>query len=340
MTLSDQEISHIKDLAQAVSDELKTRDVYSFNNKPTVYLSIKNEDLYIILSDEGHDEIRIEITSERKRGVIGFFIAKWVLEDFFSLDAGYISSFSEDKVEDYIQDTLEMNAYSKNLQRVENLVNDGHYYAALVILISAFEVASRDIFFRNNEMWFFTADGRSMDLYDQFGHKLRPDEKGDEYRTKVHLGDAVYGFTDTNYSLLKNWESVGRGNYVLNVCRQLGIREEYLQNLYGNSYKEINFYEILKRVLLNSSRRPINFQILDGTGGMKWSYKRFFSIDLEALGNDIRVIRENLTKRHQIIHGHLEDDQVTKNDVLELQSAIKRIIDYLRDQIKIWEYIL
>ena len=96
----------------------------------------------------------------------------------------------------------------------------------------------------------------------------------------------------------------------------------------------------MKRVLLNSSRRPINFQILDGTGGMKWSYKRFFSIDLETLGNDIRVIRENLTKRHKIIHGHLEDDQVTKDNVLELQSAIRRIIDYLRDQVKIWEYIL
>lgn len=339
MKLSDKEISYIKALAQAVSDELKKRGAYSFKNKPSVILNIKNEHLYIVLLDEEHEEINVIITTERVRGVIEFFISRWVLEEFFSLDVGYISSFAEDKVEDYVQDTVEMNAYSKNIQRADDLIQSGHYYAALVILISAFEIASRDIFFRNNDFWFITIDGRSMDLYEEFGTRLDSTEET-EFRIQVHLGDDIFGFEDTNYDLLKKWESVARGNDILNICRQLGILDEYFQHLYGNSFKEIKSYEILKKVIQTSSRRPINFQMLDGVGGMKWSYKRFFSIDLEILTNQMRILRENLAKRHKIIHGDLDDDQVTKENVVELQNAIKRIIDYIRDQIKLWEYVL
>ena len=338
--LSDQEQTQVRELAEAVAEELAKRELFSFRAMPTVYVNIIKETLCLILTDEGNSEIDVIMTTTKKKGVIGFFITRFILEDFFGLDSGYINSFAEEKVDDYEQDTLEMNAYSKNLQRAENLVKDGHYYAALVILISAFEVASRDIFLRHNDLWFVTIHGRSRELYERLGVRLSTKDENREYKVRVHWGDDVYGFDQSNHSILRRWESVRRGDEILKICRQLRIRDEYLQNLYGNSYQEIGFYEILKEVLQKSQRRPINFQMLDGTGGVKWCYKRFFSIDLEVLSNEIRVLRESLQKRHQIIHGDLDDSQITEREISELENAVRMIINYIKDNILTWEYVL
>jgi len=67
-------------------------------------------------------------------------------------------------------------------------------------------------------------------------------DEGPEYRIKVHIGDAMNGFDNAQYELLKSWESVRHGEEVFKICKRLGILEEYLQKLYGNLLQEIGFY--------------------------------------------------------------------------------------------------
>lgn len=94
-----------------------------------------------------------------------------MFEDFLTSQEA-IDAFAASKMKDYLQEAREINGYSRNLQRADSLIKDGHYYAALVMLASAFEVAAKDIFFRNNGFWFLTTVGYSHELYGKFGVKL------------------------------------------------------------------------------------------------------------------------------------------------------------------------
>jgi hypothetical protein len=156
----------------------------------------------------------------------------------------------------------------------------------------------------------------------------------------VHLGDTAYGFNDPNYNKLKQWESVLFNNEVLSICRQIGIIDEYIQKLYGNSFHEIDSYEILRYVLQNGRRRPLNFQMLNGTGGIKWLYKHFFAIDLDGLPQEMKVLKECFQKRHQIIRGELDDTAITKESVSEFHATVRKVISYIRDEIMTWNWIL
>lgn len=106
------------------------------------------------------------------------------------------------------------------------------------------------------------------------------------------LGDITYGFDDASYDKVKKWESIYRNDEIFGICRQLGIVDEYFQKLYGNAFQEIDNYEILRYVLQNTRKRPLDFQMLDGVGGMKWCFKRFFNIDVDELQTDMRVLKE------------------------------------------------
>lgn len=338
--LSNKEKTVILRLAKVISKQLVEHRIKLFRAKPTVYVTVGDERVHVSLADEGERIIELRLSAKKRIPLFGFFVNRFILEDFLSMNAIAIDEFASIKVRDYLEETREINAYSRNLQRADSLIEDGHYYAAQVMLVSAFEVASRDIFFRKNSYWFITLTSPHEELYKKFGVELTGDKRSREHRTQVHLGDTVYGFDDSSYDKLKKWESVLLNDEIFGICRQLGIVEEYFQKLSGNLFHEIGYYEILKYVLQNSRRRPIDFQMLEGTGSMKWSFKRFFNIDLDKLPSEMKVLKECFQKRHQIIHGELEDRAVTKDGVLELHMAVRKIISYLRDEVMTWEWVV
>jgi hypothetical protein len=343
VNLSDAETLALSTLAEAISKQLDSIKIHLFKVKPTVYVTLGDQRLHIALADEGKEKIDVLLLTTKKKSVFDFFIYRFMFEDFFDLDSHYINVFADMKVKDYLAEVQEINAYSRNLQRTDSLINSKHYYAALIVLVSAFEVASRDIFFRGNSYWFFHLGSSTIELYERFGEKLSNEQKNSsnqKHRIQVSIGDVVYGFDHASYDKLKKWESVLRNDKVLDICRQIGIREEYLQKLYGNSFQEIEYYEILYEVLQHSKKRPINFQMLDGDGGMKWCFRNFFSINLDNLQNEIKTLKECFHMRHQVIHGELDDAAITEERVLELRSAIRKIIDYLRNEIMTLEWTM
>ena len=338
--LSNKDKLVLSRLARVISKELREHEIKLFRAKPTVYVTVSDERLHVSLADEGKQKTEIRLSSKREIRAFEFFVNRFMMEYYLSTGADWIDAFAKTKVSDYLEERRENNAYSRNLQRAHSLIKDGHYYAAQVMLVSAFEVASRDIFFRNNSYWFITLTSPHEELYKKFGVKLTGHEQGEKYMTQVHLGDTVYGFDKSSYDKLRKWESILLNDGVLDVCRQLGIIDEYFRKLYGNSFQEIDYYEILKYVLQNSGREPINFQMLEGTGGMKWAFKRFYSIDLEKLPAEMKVLKECFQKRHQIIHGELDDTAITKNGVLELDTAVRQVISYVHDEIMAWEWVI
>jgi len=339
--LSSRDKIVLSTLARAISRNLMRQNIKLFRVKPTVYVTVGNERLHISLADESKQRIEVRLTPEKGiHPVFGFFMNRFMLKDFLSEENSYIDVFADAKIKDYVEETREINAYSRNLQRANSLIEDGHYYAAQIMLVSAFEVASKDVFFRNNSYWFITLDSPHEELYKKFGVELNGTNRIKKYRTMVHLGDTVYGFDDSSYDKLRRWESVLKSDEILHICRQLGIIDEYFQKLYGNSFQEIGYYEILKYVLQNSKRKPLDFQMLDGTGGMKWSFKHFFNIDLDKLPIEMKVLKECFQKRHQIIHGELDDTTITKDSVSEFHAAVRKVISYLRDEIMTWEWVV
>lgn len=338
--LSNEEELVILRLAEVISRELMKHKITLSRAKPTVYVVVGDERLHVSLTDEGERTTEIRLTMKREIRGFGFFVNRFMLKDFLSKDDSYIDAFAVSKVRDYLEETRESNAYSRNLQRADSLTKDGYYFAAQVMLVSAFEVASRNTFFRNNSHWFITLTSPHEELYKKFGVELSGGEQDKKYRQQVQVGSTLYGFDDSNKDKLDRWESVLLNDEIFGICRQLGVYQEYSQKLFGNSFQEIGQYEILKYVLLNSRTRPIDFQMLDGTGGVKWSFKRFFNIDLEKLPAEMRILRECFQKRHQIIHGELDDSAVTENGVLELHAAVRKVISYLRDEIMTWEWVL
>ena len=342
VNLSDKEILTISVLAEDISKKLNSIKISLFKAKPTVYVIIGDQRLHIALADEGKEKIDVLLSTKKETSVFDFYIYRFMFEDFFDMSSHYISVFADMKVNDYLAEVQEINAYSRNLQRTDSLVSCGHYYAALIMLVSAFEVASRDIFFRNNSHWFQTLYTPDLDLFEKFGEKIPDEQKNSpdrKHRTHVIIGDVEYGFDDSSYDKLKKWESILRNEKIFGICQQIGIREEYLQKLYGNSFQEIESYEILHEVLQHSKKKPINFQMLDGTGGMKWCFKCFLSIDLGNLDNEMNTLKECFRMRHQVIHGDLDDIAITKERVLELRSAIRKVIDYIRNEIMTLEWI-
>jgi hypothetical protein len=338
--LSNEEELVISRLAEAILRELMRHKITLFGAKPTVYVVVGDERLHVSLADEGKPTTEVRLTTKKEIREFGFFVNRFMLSDFLSMGDSYMDAFADSKVQDYLGEMRESNAYSRNLQRADSLRKDGYYYAAQVMLVSAFEVASRDIFFRNSGYWFTRLTFPHEELYRKFGAELARDEQDNKYRIQVNLGSTRYGFDDSNYDNLKRWESVLLNDEILSICRQLGVYEEYFQKLYGNSFQEIGHYEILKYVLQNSRRRPIDFQTLDGTGGVKWSFKRFFDMNLEKLPAEMRILKECFQKRHQIIHGELDDNAVGQDEVSELDAAVRKVFSYVHDELMSWEWIL
>jgi len=339
--LSKKQKEGIIKLIHNVASELEKSGKKLFKEKPTGYVFLARDQIFISLLDEGKTKVQLILTDRPKRGIMTFFLSRFILDDFFSLDEGFIEQFARDKVLEYLDEIREDAAYFANLKRVKNLVTDGHYAVAMVFLISAFENAMKDVFFRNNEFWLFHLREPSVQLLNKHGIKLDEKDEG-RFRTTIVLGDEKWGFTDEKYELFKKWETVLYKTRIFRICKQLGILEEYLLNLYANSLQEIGYFELLKKTLEGKKGRnpAIKFQMVDGKKGIKWSFNKFFLIDMQTIDKDLDVIKHAAIKRHKIIHGFLDDKQITQDYVEEVEASVRKAVAFVKNGILDWTYVL
>ncbi len=113
------------------------------------------------------------------------------------------------------------------------------------------------------------------------------------------------------------------------------IELEYDKNI-ANKNREIGQFDILKDLLNNfKDRTRFNFQRIFDDGGIVWSFKNFFSIDLtKTYKMELDSLNDYFKKkRHAIIHGKLEDKEFKKEDVENMIDLISKIISFLKDNI-------
>lgn len=294
----------------------------------------------ISLSDEGKDHVELCQIKKPVNGLVNFFISRFVIDDFFSSEGDNIFAFASDRVAHYLDELREDAAYSANLKRVESLTKTGQYLAAIVFLISAFETSMKDIFFHSNDLWFFRLNTASRSLMDRFGTKLKLNETTNK-RTTVCMGDERWSFTDEEYNLVKIWENLEYRNTVFRICKQLGILDDYLLGLYANYMHEIGDYEILKQTLESQGTQCIiNFQMIEGKGGIRWAFGKFIGIQFNEVEQDLKKIKEAASIRHRIIHGFLDEKEVTEAYVNDVEASVKRVVAYIKNEILEWSYVL
>ena len=331
--------SKITKLVEEIIKKLNYKNIQLFQNKPTINIFyLKNETIGISLSDENQLDLKCKITHKPEKGKIYFFISKFWLKlayEFFDYQ-----EFAEDKVQKIIEEIHSENAYSLNMKRVRDLIRDGHNAVAIVFLISAFENATKDLFFNNNELWFFPIEETTdQDLLDEFGIKIDDDNK--KFKPNFFLGDEGYYFDEEKYERFNKWNRIEHMNYIFNLCKSLRILDQYMLSLIGNDMKEIGFYEILKRTMIKSLKKfsKFNFQSIKGKGSVRWCFKNFFSLNLTPMNNELNLLQNVIDKRHEIIHGFLEDDKISKTFVENSYDAVNQIISFLKDQIYEWHQL-
>lgn len=326
--------SKITELVKHIIKKLENRNIHLFQNKPTTNIfHLKDKIIGVSLIDEGQGDIKCEITHKPGKGKMYFFIGKfWLNYEFYDVE-----EFAEDKVQKIIEEIQSENAYSLNMTRVKNLIKDGHYAVAIVFLISAFENATKDLFFNNNFIWFFPIDEMvNEDLLKEYGVKLDDDNK--ELEPNLYYGDEKWYLGKENYEKFNKWSRIEFQHYIFNLCKSLRILNQYKLSLLANNMEEIGFYEILKKTILNSMGKYsiINFQSIKGKGSVRWCFKKFLSIDLTPMNKELNYLQEIIDKRHKIIHGFLQDDKIDKLFVEQAYDSVSRIISFLKDQIYEW----
>ena len=340
--LNAEQTRKITELLGQISIQLEESGHKLFVKKPTAHIFIIKDKFFISLFDEGKDNIQLNLTKKPEKGLVNFFISRFVIDDFLSAeDPDNIAEFARDRVAGHLEELREDAAYSSNLKRVQCLCKDGHYLAAIVFLISAFETSMKDMFFRSNELWFFINDNSTDEkLLEKFGTRL--DEKvSEEFQVTIHFGDKKWGFSREADERLEIWQNIGQKTAMFKVCKQLGILDEYLLRLYSNRLSEVGSYEILKETLSSQGTRClINFQMIDGTGGIRWSFNKFLGIDFKEVDKDLLVIKEAAAKRHRIIHGFLDEKQITATNVKEVEASVIRVVAYVKNEVLEWSYVL
>ena len=122
---------------------------------------------------------------------------------------------------------------------------------------------------------------------------------------------------------------------ITNFCKSLGVYIEYIHKKQGNNGMEIGRFEILKEVLEKQAKgmKILNFQKVSGKWGIKKLFNTFFNINLEGFNETLTFIDSYIKKRHKIIHGTLQDNQIDEYMARDFKSRILKIISYLRDEL-------
>lgn len=334
--LNAEQSNKITKLIEQISVTLTETGHKLFVKKPTAYIYPVKDKFLISLFDEEMESVQINISSKPKKGLVNFYMSRYFIDD---LEPESITNFAEDKVSSYLEELREDTAYSKNLKRVQSLSESGHYLAAIVFLISAFETAMKGIFFRSNDLWFFWPEYLPDDFYDRYGKRISESES-EKFDWQVHNGNRIWGFSKEGYDCLEKWRIIHNKKYVFNVSKQLGILDDYLLRLYSNQLNEIRSYEILKQTIENKgTRSAINFQMIEGTGGIRWTFKKFIGIDFNEVENDLQIIKEAAIKRHKIIHGFLDEKEIFETYVKEVEISVMKVVAFVRNEILEWSIL-
>jgi hypothetical protein len=335
--IDTQQTNKITKIVEQILVNLTESNHIVFAKKPTVYIYPVRNRFLISLVDENKNDIELvelKITDKPKKGALNFFVSSYFDED-------WLFPFARDKVASYLEEARENKAYSINLKRSRSLNESGHYLASLVFLISAFETAMKDIFFRSNDLWFVWPAFFPEAIYDKYGERLPINHLQDgQYEHYTWTSEKSWGFSGEGNECVKKWHNIQNGSFVFQVCGQLGILEEYLLKLYSNKLEEIRSYDILKHTLESKgARSAINFQIIDGTGGIKWAFKKFMNLDFTPVDKDLTVIKEAAEKRHKIIHGFLDEKEISADYVKDVETAVIKVVEYVKNDVLEWSYM-
>lgn len=327
MLLSDDEIKVIEKYIEIFLTELEKAGNSAFQKYPTVKIYFLKHDLIgITLINKRKDKIECEIVKKPKEGDYYFFISKSFLDDIS------VEWLAERKAKDFLEELQQDNAYSINIKRVESLIKDDHFAVALVFLVSAFENAIKDIFFRHNELWFFTlqSGGVRIDI---------PELKDLKVSNTISITSAE---DQAKYKVYKKWEKIGYWEEIYRICKKLRVLDDYLLRLMGNKFEEIGFFQILKYTLKKSygEYSTINFQRIYGRGGVKWCLNKFYSIDLAGMNKELQIFKEVIQKRHQIIHGSVKDDEIKKEYTEKAFTSLQKLISFIKDEMRTWYLVV
>ncbi|MFX1499933.1 MAG: hypothetical protein ACFFDH_03095 [Promethearchaeota archaeon] len=334
MDLNEKYREIINSLIKYFLEKLENKGIKLFTQKPSVKFYHKGKNhIGITLIDEESTVINSELVKKPVSGKYYIFISKFLLDDeFFDVE-----SFAKEKANELLREIQEENAYSLNMKRVKRLLIDGHFAVAIVFLITSLETASRELFFRNSELWFYVEeDSVSSELLNKYGIKVESEEDLDLGGNMLVSSDGEWVIPDPDK--FYKWKRIQYRRYVFKICKDLKILEDYKLSLLGNEFEEIGNFEILKDILLKSigANSIMSFQRLTGKGSVKWCFNKFFHIDLDQMKKELTIISNALDIRHKIIHGYLDDDQITKEEVKKTQDAVIRIISFMKDEIHEW----
>ncbi len=333
-------LENVKKVIEIFLNELKTEGFTLFQNQPTVEVFFKGEKFVgVSLIDENNEEINCYLNNNPRSGKVYLYFPIEQLNDDHSLP--FLGKTNTYRLLEQIKAT---NAYNINLERVDKLLEDGHYSVALIFLVSAFENVSKDLFFLHHELWFSReleeVDKFSEDILKKIGTTIDPKIK-DEFKNTYFsyygtVDGKIIGIEKEKFAIAEKWRNLRKWELIHKVCRDLGIYNDYIQKKMGNQGKEIGRFELLKEILEKRSRDldVLNFQKISGKRGVKKSFETFFNIRLDDFKNELELIKENIKIRHQIIHGTLKDENISEQMVRDFRAAIEKFITYLGEKIR------
>ena len=331
-------MNNVKKFIKYYLEYLQKEGFKLFQENPTVEVFPKRNNIVgLSLIDEKNTELKCIFVDNPRRGDNYLFVSVEEIKQETTLqELGKIYALRK------LEQTRAVNAYTINLQRVENLLEDGHYAVALVFLVSAFENITKDLFFLYNELWFpRDVNEYGDDIYEKIGIVIDSNMNGDFidlfYSNIKEVNGRKIGFDHTNLDMAKKWENLRYWEKIHKICKNLGVYNEYFLKKQGNNGKEIGRFEILKEILAKTAKemKILNFQKISGKWGIKKLFKTFFNINLEGFNETFTFIEKCIQGRHNIIHGTLKDEEINEYMVIDFKSRILKVISYIRDEISI-----
>ena len=325
-----------------IQKKLEDQGIYKFKKEPSVkYTNIKNL-FYLKICDEGKNNysiIKERKTTKSENIVFNLYLKKEILDDDIWAESAYLcEEFTDTIIRHRERNISTVDAYTQNLNRINNLIEDKHFYASIVMIVSAFETAIKKLFFDNSEIWFFTLEGGfDWELANKYGSL----EKKTGDRIAIHLGDEKYWFKDTDYEIYKSFLKIKNKSIVLQILKKIGLKDRYIEKLSCNNFEEIGFYEILKQLLNEEYQTSrLSFQKINGTGGAKWVMKNFFSIDLTIMNKELKSLEEIFNLRHRIIHGFIDDTGIEIEMIKKGKDNLKKVLLFLDHEINSWYTVI
>lgn len=336
MTDNEIIVERIRDYINILVNTLESKGIEYFNGKPAVEIAHRGKDLMISLIDANLDEITCELIQTPRKGKKHIFIDKnKVLNDHdpFSFNYLQFKAIKEELEED--------NAYNINIERVKQLINNGHYAVALVFIVSAFEAVMSDIFFHFSELWFdneiSTIHEYKDELYLKYGMVIEDTSNTQQYPHQKTIDGQTLGIPLGHLGKCQKWAQLDVRNHIFRSCKNLNVLIDYISQLQSNKFEEIEHFEILKKILKgkpDDTLQIINFQDLSGDKkGVKKVFKKFYNIDFRELQEEIQFFQGILKKRHRIIHGKLRDTEIEQELIEGALNTLDRIKNYIRDKL-------